>query len=127
MSRRILLFAGVVLIAAMLTSGTALAAKGGKGKKPAPGGNTTVGTCVVAPNPVAVGANLVIQGSEYAPGKGLVVRLVNSGGTTFRWTTADVNGGFTMSWWTYAAGANTVYIYDAAKSTFLSSCPFTAY
>ncbi|MCJ7492205.1 MAG: hypothetical protein MUP15_08670 [Dehalococcoidia bacterium] len=127
MSRKIMLLAGVVLIAAMVTSGTAFAAKGGGGRKPGPGGGANVGTCVVAPNPVAVGANLIIQGSKYAPGEGLVVKLTNSGGTTFRWTTADAKGSFVMTWWTYAAGANTVNIYDTARSTFLSSCPFTAY
>jgi len=127
MSRKIMLLAGVVLIAAMVTSGTAFAAKGGGGRKPGPGGGANVGTCVVAPNPVAVGANLIIQGSKYAPGEGLVVKLTNSGGTTFRWTTADAKGSFVMTWWTYAAGANTVNIYDTASSAFLSSCPFTAY
>jgi len=97
MSRKIMLLAGVVLIAAMVTSGTALAAKGGK---PGNGGNRTSATLTVHQDgvqvtSVAVGTPFELRGSGFAPNSTAYVGT--SGYFDMVSVTADGSGRFTVA------------------------------
>lgn len=97
MSRKIMMLAGVVLIAAMVTSGTALAAKGGKpgGGASRTGATLTVYQGGVQVTSVPVGAPFEVRGSGFAPNS--TVYVGTSGYFDMVPVTANGSGSFSVA------------------------------
>jgi hypothetical protein len=121
MSRKIMLFAGVVLIAVMVTSGTALAAKGGK--RPPPAGT---GTCYVTPNPASVGGQYTVVGSGFTGGHAFDVFVDDGVSTQILFATSDSSGRFSTGDYAYRAGTANVRVVDMwdRHQRVLATCTF---
>jgi len=123
MSRKIMLLAGVALIAAMVTSGTALAAKGGGGKGHHPSPPATA-TCTVTPNTVPQWANDTISGSGFPANAVGGYSITGSGGTAMGFVGTDATGRFSTGSQGVWLGTNTVYVSIGGVST---TCTFVVY
>jgi len=122
MSRKIMLLVGVVLIAAMVTSGTALAAKGG-GRRPPPTGTAT---CLVTPNPATVGGLFTVVGTGFAPGHAFDVFVEDGVATQIMFAASDGNGSFSTGDYAYRAGTSRVKVTDMwdRHQRVLATCSF---
>src|SRR5512133_872050 len=82
--------AAAALLTVGVASAPAFAAKGGGGKPTS--GTTSAGTCVVNPDPVAVGADYTMVASGLGADRLVNVLISDSGGTT-SWNLASDSSG----------------------------------
>jgi len=131
--KRIAISTLMAIVALTVLSATAMAAPGGNSKGKALGNSSgngndpQIGACYVTPNPVALGAEFAINGSGYAAGEGLTLRIKDAQGSTYLWAVADVDGDFTTRSRVFYRGTNTVSVYDTLSSKLLNACSFESY
>lgn len=120
-------FLGGVALAALLLGGSPTGALAGK---PGGGGSTggSSGTCSVTPNPVAVGADYTVKGSNLGANRYVNVNVSDAVGTTTFFAQTDGAGSVTVVWHAYRSGTSTVKITDNStkrtSGTVLASCSF---
>jgi hypothetical protein len=121
---RAALLVAVFSVLTFAVASPADAAKGGG--KPPSGGTSTYGSCVVAPNPVAVGGLYTVQGTGFRAGEILNVMVKDSHGTQAFMIAADGGGAFAVSSYASWGGTSTASVYNNEGRTmsFRTSCSF---
>jgi hypothetical protein len=113
----------VTLLIFGLIAATTLAAPGAHGGKPASG---QAGSCSITPDPVAVGADYTIWGSELPADAIVNVEVSDSHGTALFIMGTDAYGNVSVTWHPYWAGTSTVSVsYKPRNKTVqLATCQF---
>jgi hypothetical protein len=113
------LIAGMV---GVLIASTAFAGRGGSGGNTSSGG----GSCAVAPNPVAIGANWTMSAVNLPAGSYVDVYDADSSSTTMWMAQVSSTGTLSMTWHSYLAGTSTIRITttNTKKASTLASCSF---
>lgn len=94
--------------------------------RPGSGGSTS-GSCAVTPNPVAVGADYTITGTNLGANAVVNLLLTDSHQTTSWNLQADASGTSKLVWHSYWTGTTTATYNKSAKhgSTTVATCSFT--
>lgn len=90
-------------------------------------GGSTSGSCSVSPNPVAVGAQWTVTGSNLGANAIVDVLITDSAATTAFNIQADASGNLTDTWHSYNTGTSKVTMKEAShnKQVTVANCSFT--